>query len=329
MSENIENQQPPQPYKEEDTKPIQRAPKRSRWKSILIGFLGFIALVALGLYAGYQNAVGVREEAKHSIIEKQLMEQYQFALVDIQFGRYDAAKSRLEFIIQNDPAFPGAAEKYSEVLVLSSIPTATVTPSLTPTLDLSGVENAFQRAAQLSAAQDWPNALAALDQVRKMDATYKASQVDGMYFFALRNLGFNLIQQGNLEGGIYQLSLAERFGPLDNTAYVMRDNARLYLTGASFWELDWRLAVQYFTALGGAGIWDGSMTSTQRLYYAYMRYGDELYADGNSCDAWDMYQKAQAIAALDDTAGRNANQAFQACYPPTEIPATEAPVATP
>jgi tetratricopeptide (TPR) repeat protein len=199
---------------------------------------------------------------------------------------------------------------------------------LTPTPDFSGAENGFTRAQQLIAAQDWPNALAALDQVRKLDPTYKTSQVDGMYFFALRNYGMSLIGQGNLEGGIYHITLAERFGPIDNNAHIMRDNARLYLVGASFWELDWRLAVEYFSALGGSNLWDGTMTATQRLHYAYMRYGDKLFESGANCEAVEMYKNAQAINLLDDTAAKNNNKAYQTCYPATAIVPTTAVATT-
>ena len=39
------------------------------------------------------------------------MDQFQTALVDEQFKNYDDAKQRLNFIIQNDPSFPGAQLK--------------------------------------------------------------------------------------------------------------------------------------------------------------------------------------------------------------------------
>ena len=88
-----------------------------------------------------------------------------------------------------------------------------------------------------------------------------------------------MIQAGNLEGGIYDLTLAERFAPLDNVAHVLRDNARWYITAASFWELDWERASEYFYQLNGSGIWDGTMTASERYRVAAMRYGDELFAD--------------------------------------------------
>lgn len=335
MSEHTGNTQPIQPVKPDDTQPRQPIKKRSRWKSILVGLLGFILLVGLGGFGGYSSGVGDRKNAASAVISKQLSEQYQFALVDIQFGRYDAAKERLQFIIKNEPSYPGAQQKLTEVLVLSSIPTATPIPTLTPTPDFSGAESAFNRAQQLTLAQDWPNALGALDTIRKLDPTYKAAQVDGMYYFALRNYGYDLItKQGNLEGGIYQLTLAERFGPLDNSAIGLRDAARMYITGASFWELDWKQAVDYFTQVGAGwpSMYDGTMTASQRLQIASMRYGDVLFGRQDYCGAFAQYQVASGIGNLDATAAKNSNQAQQICYPPTATPeviATAPPVATP
>jgi tetratricopeptide (TPR) repeat protein len=324
MSENTGNIQPIQP-KQDDTQPIKPITKKpSRIRSILIGIFGFILLIGLGGYGGYSSALGARESAKVQIINQQLGEQYQFALVDMQFGRYDVAKQRLEFILQNDPTFPGALDTLTQVLVLSNQPTPTPTASVPPTADFSGAESAFAKAQQLVAAQDWPNALSALDQIRKLDPTYNASLVDGMYYFSLRNYGVALIGQGNLEGGIYQLTLAERFGPLDNYAHVLHDNARFYLNAASFWELDWKRAAEDFSQLNGTGLWDGTMTATERYYYASMRYGDKLVGNGNYCDAYEQYKNAQAIGALDGIASKNANQAYQQCYPPTEIPTATA-----
>jgi hypothetical protein len=147
---------------------------------------------------------------------------------------------------------------------------------LTPTPDFSGAEQAYSRAAQLIAAQDWPGALGALDQLRKLDPNYQQSQVDGMYYFALRNYGYSLIaQQGNLEGGIYQITLAERFGPLDRDTNGLREGARVYLIGASFWELD--LQALFCTSRPAPGQpWGRHHDRQQRYYHASMRYGDRL-----------------------------------------------------
>ena len=312
MSESIENTQPLKPVK-----------KASRWRSVLIGIIGVIVLLALAGFGGYESAIDTRLQAKTQLISQQLADQFTLALVDEQGKNYVQAQQRLTFIIQNDPSFPGAQTEMAKILVLVSIPTATETPTLTPTPDIRGQQAMFTTAQQYIATSDWADALTELDQLRKKDPSFNASQVDGMYYYALRNYGVNLIQkQGNLEGGIYELTLAERFAPLDQTASSLRDGARLYLDAASFWQLDWATAAnelaQVFTAY--PAMWDGTMTAAQRYQIAAERYGDQLFAESRSCDAVKQYQAAQGIGDLDQTAAKNFNQAYQKCYPPTAVP---------
>jgi len=311
------------------TQPSKPASPRNRGIAILLTILIVILVLALTVFAGYQSGISVRRQNQSAMLAQQLTEQFQFVNDDIKAGHYEIARQRLEFILVNDPGFPGAQEKLTEVLVLMNAPTPTLTPSLTPTPDFSGAQEAYSKAQQLIAAQDWQNALSTLDQLRKLDSTYQQSQVDGMYYFALRNYGYDLIiKQGNLEGGIYQLTLAERFGPLDRDANGLREGARIYIIGASFWDLNWEQAVFYFTqALNWGNLWDGTMTASERYWFASMRYGDVLYDGKKFCDAVTQYQNAQTIAPLDKTAGKNFADAYIECFPPTETPApaTETP----
>lgn len=303
----------------EGTQPNKPVMKSRRGRIFLFNALGLIVILVLAILAGYSSGIGVRKSNQNTVIMQQLGEQYQNTLIDIQFGRYENARQRLEWIISQDPTFPGAQEKLTEVLVLSNKPTPTLTPSLTPTPDFTGAQEAFTKAQQLIAAQDWPGAIQALDQMRKMDKNYEQSKVDGMYYFALRNYGYDLItKQGNLEGGIYQLTLAERFGPLDRDSNGLREGARYYLIGASFWGLDWAQAVSYFDQVRAWGnLWDGTMTSSERFWFASMRYGDELFAKEQFCDAVAQYENAQTIAALDKDANDHWYHAYSQCYPAT------------
>lgn len=322
----------------EGTKPNPPVIKRRRGRAFLFGALGLIVLLGLGVFSGYQSGISVRRNVESSSLMEQLGEQFQYALVDMEFGRYEIAKQRLEFIIEKDPAFPGAQEKLTEALVQINLQAnyvaPTGTPSLTPTPDFSGAEEAFARAQQLIAAQDWPGTLGALDSLRRLDPNYNTSQVDGMYYFALRNNGYDLItRQGNLEGGIYYITLAERFGILDNNTNGIREGARVYLIGASFWEINWEQAVLYFTqARNWGNLWDGTMTASERYWYASMRYGDELFLRERICrenEALAQYQNAQIIAALDKTAQDYYDQAILICFPPTGTPDLSTPTPTP
>jgi len=312
-----------------------KKPKRGR--TFLFNSLGLIVILAIALFGGYQAAIKTRLETKSSSTLQQLGEQYKLALVDMQSGRYENAKERLEFIIKEDPSFPGVQDTLTQVLVQMSaqttLPTAAPiaidTSTLSPTPDFSGVDEAFAQAQDLIKKQDWPGAIGALDEARKFNWNFNTAQVDGMYYFALRNYGYDLIvKQGNLEGGIYQLTLAERFGQLDRDANGIREGARYYILGASFWELDWKQALFYFSQVygGWSGLWDGSMTIADRYHIASMRYGDELYKAGDCEGAIENYDNAQKVSQLDQLASNNYAKALIECAPaPTDIPAKNTP----
>ena len=294
----------------------------------LLNALIFLLIIGLGIFGGYQSGINIRQRAQSSLVNQQLSDQFARALVDIQFGSYDAAKTRLEYIIGIDPNYPGAMEKLTEVMVLSSVPTATPYVSPTPELiivDDTDYNGMFAQAQQLIATQQWQNALTVLSTIRRKDPTFNAVQIDGMYYFALRNLGVEQIHSGNLEGGIYQLALAERFAPLDNTAQNLQENSRAYINAASFWELDWQRAAEQFAQLNGSGLWDGTMTATERYKIAATRYGDQLYGEGRYCEADEQYTNAQSAGPLDEASVGQARDAHLICYPPT---ATPGPVAT-
>ncbi len=306
------------------TQPNLKVTRPGRSKRFLFSALGVIVLLAAAILGGFRSGISTRQAYQSSVMSEQLSEQFTYALVDIQFGRYENAKQRLEWIIQHDPSFPDAQQQLTNVLVLMNQPTPTPTPSLTPTPDFSGAEEAYSRAQQLITAQDWPGAIGALDEMRKLDPNYNTSLVDGMYYFALRNYGVNLINSGNLEGGIYQITLAERFGPLDRDSNGLREGARVYLIGASFWELDWAQALLYFEqARSWGNLWDGTMTASERYRQASMRYGDELVARQEYCGAGEalaQYQNALALGALDKTAQENYEEILPICFPATSTP---------
>jgi len=264
MSENTETTQPSKAAKPENnpnpapmeeaqasTQEVKAKPKKKLWArigSFFLNLLIFLVIIGLGVFGGYQSGIGIRTRAQTELEQQQLSDQFSRALVDIQFGNYDAARTRLEYIIENNPSFPGAMEKLTEVMVLTTIPTATPVVSPTPELivDETNYDGLLAQAKQLVAAQQWQNALFVLDTLRRKDTTFHTVEVDGMYYYSLRNLGVDFIQAGNLEGGIYELTLAERFAPLDATAYALRDNARFYINAASFWELDWQRTAESF-----------------------------------------------------------------------------------
>jgi hypothetical protein len=141
-------------------------------------------------------------------------------------------------------------------------------------------------------------------------------KVDGMLYLALRNRGIDkIIKLGDLEGGMYDLALAERFGLLDTEAQGFLTWAKLYITGASFWELDWQQAVFYFSQVAPQlpGLRDGSgWTAMDRYRLALIGFGDTLLLLGDPCQAMEQYQQSLAIG-YDANAELSLNEAIKKC----------------
>ncbi len=315
MSKTIEETQPNKPK------------KKSRKKIFLLTLLGIILIIALGIWGGYNSGIKTRTDAEATMVSGKMDEQFQLGAIALAEERYDHARQHFEYIVQNDANYPGAAEGMAQAILgmnQTATPEPTLPPTATATPDLRGTEAIFANAQQLINAGDWTNALAALDQLRKDDPYYETAKVDGMYYFALRYNGYDKItKEGDLEGGIYYLTLAERFGPLDSTANNSREAARLYIIAASFWEINWEQAVNYFGQLAAyaPSAWDSAsrMTAGERYHYALMRYGDDLFLLRNdACAAYAQYTLAETYGALDEIASLNKGKTFQICYPPTE-----------
>ena len=279
--------------------------KARRWPWILLGLFILLGGAAFGVWLGYRSGIQMRLTRHANDVAIAATTQFQLALVDQAAERYSMAQKRLEFVIQLDPNFPGVAQKLAEVMLANAIANAPTeipspTPVIIPTPDNRGVEELIKQAQENLRAKDWTKAIDALDVLRKTDINYRTVDADGMYYMALRSRGIDkILKEGNLEGGLYDLALAERFGPLDGDAAGYRTWARLYLAGASFWGVDWPKVLDYFSQIINAlpNLRDGTMTAIERYHVALMRYGDQLALKEQYCDAQQLYEQAQTIGS--------------------------------
>jgi hypothetical protein len=100
----------------------------------------------------------------------------------------------------------------------------------------------------------------------------------------------------------------------------------MYIQGASFWELDWLQAVNYFGEVARLtpNLRDGSnMTANERYRVALLNSGDVLNANQrlkDRCPALDQWDISASIGPLDGEYSAKYNQLFEECYPPTPTP---------
>ena len=330
MSENELKDTQPTPTIS-DTQPNSAIPagKKNfpRWLAALV----FVVLIAAALLGGYGSGMGERYAAQDTLVTSQNLDQFNLGIQAMDAGQYEIAKVHFESVIQNNPDFPGIRAAYTDLLLrmqTSFTPTFTPSPVATSTPDLRSAEEKFNSANQLLSApvqglcsNDWSGIINTLDSLRKAAPTYRTAEVDGMYYIALRSRGIcKIYPQGyqlsytpcenlnlNLEGGIYDLTLAERFvGSLDATADSLRTSARLYIVGASFWDQDWAQAQNFFSQVMSGpypNIMDASCeTATERWRQATIKYAEQLMTAGDFCGAEDQFNAAFSINSHENEA---------------------------
>lgn len=280
---------------------LHENPRPSRlWRwAIPVALLGLVAIAALSAVAGYASGIDRRTSHEATQVANAVAEQFNLGVQDLEAKRFELARQRFEYVIQLDPAYPGVTDKLSLVLLelnTTATPTTVPTPTLTPTVDLRSAEELYSQAQVLLADGKWTEAIDTLLRLRKNEPNYQAIKVDSMLFVALRNRGIDrILKDGDLEGGTYDLAVAERFGPLDVEADNMRTWADLYATGASYWGLDWPKVLEYFSQIIqlAPNLRDSTnMTATERYRVASIRYGDFLASNGDWCSALEQYQAA-------------------------------------
>ncbi len=294
------------------TQETEAPPRRKRVSWIwwlLLAIVMIIGVVALSGLLGYQRGITQRTSFEATQVAQTLGEQFELGVQDIEAKRYEVARKRFEYVIELEPGYPGAVDKLAEVLLILNV-TATPTPAPTPTLvpitptpDLRGEAELFAQAEDFIANQEWSNAIETLETLRKKNSEYQAIDVDGMLYLSLRQRGVKKISQGELEGGIYDLTLAEKFGPLDTEADSWRTWARYYITGASFWEVDWGQAVYYFEQVAPMypNMHDGSgWFASQRYLEALLNYAEWLEEQKDWCLAEEQYIKAYEYSGDSD-----------------------------
>ena len=288
-----------------ETKPGKPHKKRnSKW--VWLGILLFVLLVLAGVFFGYRNGVQRRIENEKSILMDQIAYQLEWTYKDMDAGRYENAKARLEYIIEKYPEFPGIADLMTQVVGKLNEPTATPTPifvatiepEVTVTPDFRGAEEKFAQLSQHIANQEWDLAVQTVQSLKENNYDYRTIEVDGLYFIAMRNRGIQRIWAGELEQGIYDLTVAAELGALDSQAAGAEGWATTYLTGASYWDVNWLGAVEIFGQLYAQSPYftdSTGMTTAERYRIALYRLGDQYAAQGDFCTASSYYSQSLAV----------------------------------
>ncbi len=317
-----EASRPQTPAKDPPSRP-KSAFRRLLW-FILFGILATL----ISVVAGYSAGLSQRRSLQTAEIAQRLQEQFDLGVEDFQSGRFELAQQRFEYVLSVDPGYPGAEELLAETLKALDVPTAT--PSLTPvpatptpTFDVSSLDGLLEAGQAAVLGEDWTGALEVLLALKAQDPAYRASEVDDLMYSALRNRGLQLILQGHHERGIYDFSLAERIRPLDSQAESWRRSAAFYLVANSYFGLDWAQAVNLFSQICGAAIWDSCFKYARSTH----KFGDELIKANDPCEAI-VYYGASLKTRDNPGLGPTATEAAIACLTATAPTPSSTPTPT-
>jgi hypothetical protein len=328
--------------------PIPLLRRQVRLSPLAWGLLALAILLPALLAGGWFGArwsgrlLAGQAEAELAV---QIETQYALGLEELENGDFDRAAQRFQWILVQEPGHEGAIEHLAQALVQIHVGQEGIPDPLEPTPSETEVYDPAEAAGLLAdaetavAAGNWGPAIDALVAARQADPAHETARIDRLLFLALRQRGVQLIlSESDLEGGLYHLSLTERFAPLDSEAETVRGWARLYLIGASFWDIFPDRAAFYFgqLVLAAPYLTDRSgIPALERYFQALVQYGDQLFEAGEWCAASEQYTLALGQRVLADLESRAA-EALQNCEDPdgagdpeTTATSTATPTATP
>ncbi len=272
------------------------AKKRSDTATILFSLVLFggalMILTAASGWLGYKSGERERNQVVTVTMDAYLAEQFSQAVDDIALDNFVLARERLIYILSVKPDYQPAIDLLVDVEValnLSSEPTPVpFTPTPSPTPDLRPAKDQLQSIIHMVAAAEWDLALEMIANLRANEPGFARVKLDGLIYICLRNRGVGKILSGDLEGGIYDFTLAEQFAPLDAETENYRNWARLYLLGNAFWGAYPEQAANYYGQLVAAApnLTDISGVSAFYRYWAsLLQIADNLAKEEEWCDA--------------------------------------------
>lgn len=302
---------------------------------ILVALL--LGAYTLAAYLGWQSGEELRTQQVTSERQEQIETQMTRARDEIEGGNYRLALRRLEWVLEQDPTYPGARglhdvaqEALEEDLARSAGGPESGTPSLSAVTPMGtrvteGEEDegeapaqALRRLEGLVEDEMWQEAVSAIIAFRRDYPDYERRRTDALLFEAYVGRGVELLYADRVELGIYYLSQAQELGDLPAEVQDQRQWAELYLLGIAYFGVNWNVAISNFRDLCLAAPF--YQDSCEHLREALVAGGDQVAAEGEWCPAESLYREAYQLDEGAELAEK-LEQARTSCLEATPTPA--------
>lgn len=267
---------------------------------LLLASTLFLTTIGLGLLAVQHGLEDGRYRAA------QLgQEYYRRGLTHLQEANYLLALAEFEEAVRLDPSNSEAQEQLAALQALVGVQGA-------PTLaaPAGSANSLYAEAAALYAAERWGEVITRLEDLRRLDSSYRTQEVGDMLFNAYHREALRLIDAGELEEALARLDSAMEIRPDDLDAAEQRFRLSLYMMGLSQWGVDWETAVETFQELHGFN--PSFLDVEQRLHDAHLNLGDVYFEEGAWCVAETQYGEALKVVSSQDAATKR-DRAHELC----------------
>jgi len=257
-------------------------------------------IVALGLMAA-EAGLDVRRQKAAELGQQY----YERGLAHLEEDNYLLALAEFEEAVRLAPDNQEALEQYA--LLRAMVGDEESSPE-----GVSGdvLLSLYGEASKLYAEGQWAEAIVNLEDLRRVDSTYRATEVEEMLFRAYREQSLNLLELGELEEALSLLDRALELVPGDPNVAELHQWLSLYMTGLSQWGVDWERTAATFGRLYELN--PDFLDVRQRLHDALASLGDLYYAEGAWCMAESQYGLALEAGQSQDTEAKR-NEARELC----------------
>ncbi|MHB0856651.1 MAG: tetratricopeptide repeat protein [Anaerolineae bacterium] len=273
-----------------------------------LALLGIVGLGVAGIYYGMRDRNQIESLAAADHFARGAAYQSQDEL-ELAIAEYEAA-------LQLDPNYPEAAAR-----IEAARQALQVVPTNTPVLQQETNAEYYRELQAAHERGEWEEVLSLADRLIATDPGYRRIEVDDMLFDAFFQNGLQHVREGRLQDAVRVFDRALVLRPQDEQVTRERQLATLYLDTMAYWNADWEQAIRRLLSLYQLA--PDYRDVGQRIYDAYVGYGDQLVGNGEGCAAVEQYDNAQAISYSEALAAKRAEAQHLCENPPTPEPVAE------
>jgi tetratricopeptide (TPR) repeat protein len=287
-----------------------RTPLRT-WLWTLVAAL---VVVLIGVYVLALGAKAIYDGLRDRAIENQSIarEHYALGLEYLEKDEYELAVAEFELALTHDS---GLLDARTNLRRAKDLALTQVTPT-------SETRQDAVKALYAQAVADYENGnlletVAALEELRGLDAEYQIENVRTMLATAHHQLGLNAVTEDRLDDAIAHFEAVLALQPGDEAVQEQLNLVNMYTAALNYWERDWPATIQALKGL--LALAPDYKDVRTRLRDAYIFHAEDRADEDDWCQAADLFAAAVELMPLESTVDRRDDAQIR-CQATAEAP---------